>query len=91
MASLAERMRAECLELFEREIGLPWHDRWRVQLREQHQVVLHADIAGFGANGPAIVWDALRSAVIEADPVHQGDEEAFCEAYGSNEYALDLR
>ena len=54
-------------------------------------VARDADVVGLGANGPAIVWDALREAVIAADPVHQGDEEEFCQAYGEGEYAPDLR
>lgn len=43
MPSLAERTRAKCGELFEREFGRPWNDRWRTRLRDQHQVILNED------------------------------------------------
>ena len=36
-------------------------------------------------------WAALRKAVVALDPAYAGDEAAFCEAYGSNRYAPDLR
>lgn len=38
----------------------------------------------------AKLWDALRPAVVKGDPVYQGDEVAFCLAYGNNAYAPDL-
>jgi hypothetical protein len=37
------------------------------------------------------LWDAVKPAVIRADPVYAGDEAAFCADYGSNRYAPDLR
>lgn len=43
MKSLAERTRAECAGLFERELGLTWNEGWRTQLRKQHQVILDED------------------------------------------------
>ena len=33
----------------------------------------------------------MRPALIALDPTFQGGEIAFCEAYGSNAYAPDLR
>jgi hypothetical protein len=35
-------------------------------------------------------WDLIRRALVEHDPVYPGDEDAFCEAYASGEYAPDL-
>ena len=40
---------------------------------------------------PAPLWDAVRPALVAEDPEFSGDEEAFCEAYGANRYAPDLR
>ena len=45
----------------------------------------------FAAPAPGKLWDAVKPAVIAADPVYAGDEAAFCAAYGSNNYAPDLR
>jgi hypothetical protein len=42
------------------------------------------------ANPSGKLWDAVRPAVINADPTYQGDASAFCSAYGSNAYAPDL-
>ncbi|HMJ15062.1 MAG TPA: hypothetical protein VK524_26795 [Polyangiaceae bacterium] len=36
-------------------------------------------------------WPRVRRAVIALDPKYAGDEAAFCEAYGNNDYAPDLR
>jgi len=36
------------------------------------------------------LWDYVRPAVIAADPVFEGDEEAFCAAYRDGRYAPDL-
>lgn len=44
-----------------------------------------------GVGGPKVVWDALRPAVIAADPKHKGNEGTFCPDYGSNNYAPDFR
>jgi len=45
---------------------------------------------GFGPDTPKIVWDAVLPAIIAGDPVYKGNAEAFCAAYGSNQYAPDL-
>jgi hypothetical protein len=45
---------------------------------------------GTGPSAPALLWDAVRPAVIDADPTFAGDEAAFCAVYGSNQYAPDL-
>ena len=37
-----------------------------------------------------LLWDAVRPAVVAADPRFQGDEAGFCAAYGANRYAPDL-
>ncbi len=44
-----------------------------------------------GMRAPSRLWDAVKRAVIETDPLYAGDEEAFCQAYGSNRHALDLK
>jgi hypothetical protein len=44
-----------------------------------------------GLAAPALLWDAVKSAVIAEDPTFHGDERAFCRAYGRNDYAPDLR
>jgi hypothetical protein len=41
-------------------------------------------------NPSSKLWDALKPAVVLADPTYAGDTEAFCAAYGSNSYAPDL-
>ncbi len=41
-------------------------------------------------NGPGILWEALKPAVIAEDPTYRGEEAAFCAAYGENRYAPDL-
>lgn len=40
--------------------------------------------------GHKSVWNAIRPALVAEDPVFDGDEVAFCEAYRSGEYAPDL-
>jgi hypothetical protein len=45
---------------------------------------------GTGNAAPAIVWDAVRPAIVAADPTFAGDDAGFCAAYGSNTYAPDL-
>ena len=37
------------------------------------------------------VWGPMRPSLIELDPVYQGDQDAFCEAYGAGSYAPDLK
>ncbi len=44
-----------------------------------------------GPTAPGILWDAVKPAIIAADPMFAGDEQAFCAAYGSNSYAPDRR
>jgi hypothetical protein len=39
--------------------------------------------------GPTTLWQAIRPALVALDPVYQGDEDAFCAAYGSNAYSPD--
>jgi hypothetical protein len=46
---------------------------------------------GSGPDAPKMVWDALKGAVIAADPKYAGDTNGFCAAYGSNTYAPDLK
>jgi hypothetical protein len=45
----------------------------------------------FAMPSAGILWDAVKPAVIAADPKYAGDEAGFCAAYGSNQYAPDLR
>lgn len=40
-------------------------------------------------NPSSKLWDAMKPAVIKADPRFNGDEAAFCAAYGGNNYAPD--
>jgi hypothetical protein len=55
-------------------------------------MVIVVKTAGTEVNvGFTSVWPAMRPALIALDPTFQGDEEAFCEAYGSGAYAPDLR
>jgi hypothetical protein len=48
---------------------------------QNYSIIAHA--GGF--------WPVVRPAVIALDPKYAGDEAAFCEAYGKNDYAPDLR
>lgn len=41
--------------------------------------------------GHKSVWNAIRPALVAEDPVFDGDEVAFCEAYRNGDYAPDLR
>jgi hypothetical protein len=43
-----------------------------------------------GPTAPGILWDAVRPAIVAADPSYRGDDSAFCAAYGANAYAPDL-
>jgi hypothetical protein len=67
------------------------------QLIQGHRgldMVIVARNAQPGGTGPGTakqVWDAVKSAVIAADPTYKGDETAFCKDYGSNNYAPDLK
>jgi hypothetical protein len=40
---------------------------------------------------PPLLWPIVRPAVVALDPTYAGDDAAFCEAYGNNRYAPDLR
>ncbi len=53
-------------------------------------MLLIAKAAGLGASYRTL-WDPMRPALVALDPRFQGDEAAFCEAYGNNAYAPDLR
>lgn len=44
----------------------------------------------FNNNGPTGLWQALRPAVVAADPTFKGDEAAFCKAYAAGDHAPDL-
>ena len=43
-----------------------------------------------GPSAPGKLWDAVRRAVIDADPNFPGDEAGFCAEYGANRYAPNL-
>jgi hypothetical protein len=43
-----------------------------------------------GGGGPTGLWAAIRPALVALDPMFMGNEEMFCEAYGSGSYAPDL-
>jgi hypothetical protein len=53
-------------------------------------MVLISKNAGLGA-GFGALWSEVRPALVALDPTFRGDEDAFCEAYGNNAYAPDLR
>jgi hypothetical protein len=55
-------------------------------------VIVARDLSPFGSgpDAPRTLWDAVRPAVVGADPTFAGDDAAFCAAYGSNTYAPDL-
>lgn len=62
-----------------------------------HKVVVHPGLDlvmvirdDWSNNGHNNVWDAVRPALVELDPVYAGNEAAFCRAYSNNEYAPDL-
>ena len=38
----------------------------------------------------SVPWDLVRPALVEHDPVYQGDVEAFCRDYAAGDYAPDL-
>jgi hypothetical protein len=42
-------------------------------------------------NGPLGLWARIRPALVALDPMFMGDEAAFCRAYGSGNYAPDLK
>ncbi|HKP60294.1 MAG TPA: hypothetical protein VJV78_26395 [Polyangiales bacterium] len=42
-------------------------------------------------NGPMGFWAKIRPAVVALDPMYKGDEKAFCDAYGSGDYAPDMK
>jgi len=42
-------------------------------------------------NGPMGFWEKIRPAIVALDPMYKGDEAAFCAAYGSGDYAPDLK
>jgi hypothetical protein len=42
-------------------------------------------------NGPMGFWAKIRPAVVALDPMYKGDEAAFCAAYGSGDYAPDMK
>jgi hypothetical protein len=52
------------------------------------ELVLAAKNLSSGNN--ATVWQAVRPALVALDDKFQGDEAAFCEAYGAAKYAPDL-
>lgn len=43
-----------------------------------------------GGGGPAGIWDAVRPALLAMDETYEGDDAAFCKAYGAGDYAPDL-
>lgn len=52
-------------------------------------VLVVKDLGGAAFHG--VLWGPVRPALVALDPEFQGDEAAFCEAYGNNAYAPDLR
>jgi hypothetical protein len=56
-------------------------------------VIIARDVTplGSGPAAPGILWDAVRPAIVNADPRFKGDDTAFCAAYGTNSYAPDLK
>ncbi len=77
----------------EYDVGVWWAAGAGGQLIVGHpgldMVLLVKDIGEIGHHGT--LWGPVRPALVAADPVFQGDEEAFCEAYGAGSYAPDLR
>jgi hypothetical protein len=43
-----------------------------------------------GNGGPVGLWEMVRPSLVALDPMFQGNEAAFCEAYGNGNYAPDL-
>ena len=42
------------------------------------------------SSGGGSLWQTVLPAIVAGDPVYQGNQDAFCDAYGSNAYAPDL-
>jgi hypothetical protein len=43
------------------------------------------------SNSGSPLWEAVRPALVAADPTFGGDDAAFCAAYSTGSYAPDLR
>jgi hypothetical protein len=59
------------------------------QLIQGHPGLDLVVVARNDALGGAGVWPALLPALVAADPMFTGDQDAFCDAYGANRYAPD--
>ncbi|HEV7733579.1 MAG TPA: hypothetical protein VGR62_15540 [Candidatus Binatia bacterium] len=53
-------------------------------------VIAAKDLNAVGLDAPDL-WEAVRPAVVAADPTFHGDDAAFCAAYDASDYAPDLR
>lgn len=53
-------------------------------------VLVLKDFGQQSSAGPRAVWAAVRPALVALDPKFKGNEQAFCDAYGTNAYAPDL-
>ena len=66
------------------------------QLIQGHRgldMVIVARDAQPGGTGPGTaqdIWTPIIPAVVAGDPMFQGDQAAFCDAYGHNNYAPDM-
>jgi hypothetical protein len=54
-------------------------------------VIVVKDSGGQSADEPTRFWQAIRPAVVALDPTYRGNSSAFCSAYGSGNYAPDLK
>ena len=55
-------------------------------------VIVAKNYTSMGSGGsPTGMWNAVRPALVALDPTYKGDEKAFCDAYGNNQYAPDLQ
>lgn len=62
-----------------------------IQHRGLDMVIVVKDSGGQSSNEVARAWEAIRPAVIAMDPTYAGSEYAFCQAYGNNDHAPDLK
>lgn len=83
----------DCSQMF--DVGV-----WHAQGLEGHviqghpgldMVIVALELGGLGPTAPNELWEAVRPAIVDADPTYAGNDAAFCSDYGSNNYAPNLR
>lgn len=81
------------------DVGV-WHanglgGQFVIGMRGLDMVIVIKDFGQYNGIGiaafPGLLWPIVRPAVVALDPTYAGDDAAFCDAYGNNRYAPDLR